>query len=141
MMVHDLYLNALPKSYPKNPKTDKPRFMSKAVWLIGWMKGLAYNALAQFREQLPSEFRNVTIGTILRKFILRPATIQITSEAVVVRFDYFKGQEALFSYCQELNNRKIPIPWLKNRILRFEFEAAHPLRNNPETVKLLLSAA
>lgn len=115
--------------------------MSKAVWLIGWMKGLAYNALAQFREQLPSKFHNVTIGTILRKFILRPATIQITDESVVVRFDYFKGQEALFDYCQEFNNPKIQLPWLKNRILQFSFEAAHPLRNNAETVKLLLSAA
>jgi hypothetical protein len=85
MMVHDLYLNALPKSYPKNPKTEKPRFMSKAVFIIGWMKGLAYNAIAQFREELPNKFQNVTIGTILRKFILRPATIQITVEALLNR--------------------------------------------------------
>jgi hypothetical protein len=38
VMKHDLNLDALPKSYPMNPKAEKVQFRDKHVLLIGWLK-------------------------------------------------------------------------------------------------------
>jgi len=37
----------------------------------------------------------MTVGTIVRKFIDRPATIKTTADEIVVKFDYFKECNAL----------------------------------------------
>lgn len=47
-MVHDLALDALPKSYQSNDKQpDRPRFFSKEVLFVAWVKALVYNPMVQ----------------------------------------------------------------------------------------------
>ena len=88
-MKHDLKLDALPKSYPMNPKAEKVQFRSKHVMLIGWIKAQAFNIINDFKESLDKKYHRMSSGTIVRKFINRPTTIIKTADEIVVKFDYF----------------------------------------------------
>ncbi|MCW3130320.1 MAG: hypothetical protein N2V75_09530 [Methanophagales archaeon] len=87
-MTHDLNLDALPKSYPLDPKTEKVQFRDKHVMLVGWIKALAFNIINDFKESLDKKYHRMTAGTIVRKFLDRPATIKTTADEIVVKFDY-----------------------------------------------------
>ena len=45
VLTHDLNLDALPKSYPLNPRAEKVQFRDKHVMLVGWVKALAFNII------------------------------------------------------------------------------------------------
>jgi hypothetical protein len=64
----------------------------------------------------------MTAGTIVRKFLERPATIKTTADEIVVKFDYFREQDALKDYCEKINQSNQEISWFKDKVLRFEFE-------------------
>jgi len=124
VMKHDLGLDALPKSYPLNPKVEKVQFRDKHVLLIGWLKALAFNIINDFKESLDKKYHKMTAGTIVRKFINRPATIETTADNIVVKFDYFRECKALKEYCDTINQSNLEISWFKDKVLRFEFETA-----------------
>ncbi|RCV66109.1 hypothetical protein C5S53_00450, partial [Methanophagales archaeon] len=119
---HDLNLDALPKSYPMDPKAEKVQFRDKHVLLIGWLKALAFNIINDFKESLDKKYHKMTTGTIVRKFINRPATIETTADKIVVNFDYFRECKALKEYCEKINQSNLEISWFKDKVLRFEFE-------------------
>ena len=123
MLKHTLNVDILPKSYPLNPTTKKVQFKDKSVMLIGWIKAIAYNVISDFKESLDEMYHKMSIGTIVRKFINRPATIKTTADEIVVMFDYFKEQGALMDYCETVNHDRLEISWLENKVLRFEFES------------------
>ena len=123
VMVHDLKLDALPKSYPQNSKAEKVQFRSKHVMLIGWIKALAFNIINDFKEGLDKKYHRMTAGTIARKFLARPATIKTSADEIVVKFDYFREQDALTEYCEKINQLNVEISWFKDKVLRFEFES------------------
>ncbi|MDI6811887.1 MAG: hypothetical protein QMD80_09555, partial [archaeon] len=89
VLTHDLSLDALPKSYPLDPKAEKVQFRDKHLMLVGWIKALAFNIINDFKESLDMKYHKMTTGTIVRKFIDRPATIKTTADEIVVKFDYF----------------------------------------------------
>ena len=122
VMKHDLNLDAPRKSYPMNPKAEKVQFRDKHVLLIGWLKALAFNIINDFKESLDKKYHKMTTGTIVRKFINRPATIETTADNIVVKFDYFRECKALKEYCAKINQSNLEISWFKDKILRFEFE-------------------
>jgi hypothetical protein len=122
VMTHDLSLDALPKSYPLNPKVEKVQFRDTHVMLVGWIKALAFNIINDFKESLDEKYHRMTAGTIVRKFLERPATIKTTADEIVVKFDYFREQDALKHYCEKINQSNQEIPWFKDKVLRFEFE-------------------
>jgi len=37
--------------------------------------------------------------------------------------DYFRECNALKEYCDKINRSNLEIPWLKDKVLRFEFES------------------
>ncbi|MCW3133160.1 MAG: hypothetical protein N2V78_02380 [Methanophagales archaeon] len=123
VLTHDLKLDALPKSYPLNPKVEKVQFRDKHAMLVGWVKALAFNILGEFKESLDKKYHKMTAGTIVRKFLDRPATITTTADEIVVKFDYFRECNALKEYCDKINQSNLEIPWLKDKVLRFEFES------------------
>jgi len=123
VLKHDLNLDALPKSYPLDPKAEKVQFRDKSVILIGWIKALAFNIIGDFKESLDVKYHKMTAGTIVRKFIHRSATINTTADEIVVKFDYFREQDALRAYCEMVNREKMEISWFGDKILRFEFES------------------
>jgi transposase len=123
VMKHDLSLDALPKSYPLNPKVEKVQFRDKHVMLVGWIKALAFNILGEFKESVDKKYHKMTAGTIVRKFLDRPATIKTTADEIVVKFDYFRECNALKEYCDKINQSNLEISWFKDKVLRFEFES------------------
>ncbi len=123
VMTHDLNLDALPKSYPLNPKVEKVQFRDKHLMLVGWIKALAFNIISDFKECLDRKYHSMTAGTIVRKFLNRPATIKTTADAIIVKFDYFRECDALKEYCDKINQSNLEISWFKDKVLRFEFES------------------
>jgi len=123
VMKHDLSLDALPKSYPLNPRVEKVQFRDKHVMLVGWIKALAFNIIGEFKESLDKKYHKMTAGTIVRKFLDRPATITTTADEIVVKFDYFRECNALKEYCDKINQSNLEISWFKDKVLRFEFES------------------
>ena len=122
-MTHDLDLDALPKSYPLDPKAEKVQFRDKQLMLVGWIKALAFNIISDFKESLDEKYHKMTAGTIVRKFLNRPATIKTTADEIVVKFDYFRECNALKEYCDKINQSNLEISWFKDKVLRFEFES------------------
>ncbi len=124
VMKHDLSLDALPKSYPLNPRVEKVQFRDKHLTLVGWIKALTFNTISDFKDCLDEKYHRMTAGTIVRKFLNRPATIKTTADEIVVKFDYFRECNALKEYCDKINQSNLEISWFKDKILRFEFESA-----------------
>ncbi|MFZ2070420.1 MAG: hypothetical protein WAV32_02210 [Halobacteriota archaeon] len=58
VMTHDLSLNALPKSYPLNPKVEKVQFRDKHLTLVGWIKALAFNINGAPPRYLTISYKN-----------------------------------------------------------------------------------
>lgn len=141
VMVHDLHLDAMPKSYSVDPKDlEKPNFLQKRLFLIAWLKAVSFNVVGQFKGELPGIYSRMQVGTIVRKFLARPAVLRITSDELWVILDSFKEQDILRVYCQNLNQRNLRIPWLGNRLLRIEF-ANKSLFTKPKEIRNLLSVA
>lgn len=123
VMVHDLNLDALPKSYSTASNTKdgkKANFLSKRIKLMGWIKAYAFNIMQDFKKELPKKYHKMTAGTIMMKFLRKNAIIHLSQEQIVVHFDYFKEQEALKKYIQQCNQQEIKIPWLNDRKLLFK---------------------
>ncbi len=102
-MKHILSRDALPKSYPLNPRVEKVQFHYKHLTLVGWIKALAFNTINDFKDCLDEKYHRMTAGTIVRKFLYRPATIKTTADEIVAKFDYFSECNALKEYCDKIN--------------------------------------
>lgn len=102
---------------------EKVQFRDKPATLVGWINALAFNILGEFKECLDEKYHRMTGGTIVRKFLDRPATIKTTADEIVVKFDYFKECNALKPYCDKINQSNLKISWFKDKVLRFEFES------------------
>lgn len=62
----------------------------------------------------------MTVLTAARKFFCRPGMLLIHEGCLVVRLDPFPDCAALSTYLASVNERRLPIPWLKGLILRIE---------------------
>jgi hypothetical protein len=133
----DLNLDILPKSYSLNPK-DKlnPNFLGIRVKLVAWLKAVIYNIIVDFKNQLPKEYHNKAIRTIIRKFILRPADIYLKNDTIEIILHHFKEINDLKEYCEKINSKEIRIPWLKNRKLKIALQY-QPEKDHKEIRKLL----
>ena len=74
-----------------------------------WVKALAFNIIGEFKECLDEKYHKMTAGTIVRKFLDRPATITTTADEIVVKFDYFRECNALKEYCAKINQSNLEI--------------------------------
>ena len=126
-LIHALGLDALPKGYRKT-KPDKhladpeqvTELETKDIFLVSWLRFLAYNRVTQFLAHLPEAYQRMTVLTAARKFLCRPGVLLIHEGCLVVRLDPFPDSAALSDYLAWVNQRCLPIPWLKGLILRIE---------------------
>ena len=126
-VIHALGFDALPKGYRKT-QPDKhladpeqgTELDSKDIFLVSWLRFLAYNRVTQFLVHLPDAYKRITVLTAARKFLCRPGVLLIDQDCLVVRLDPFPDSAALSDYLAWVNERRLPIPWLKNLILRIE---------------------
>ena len=66
-------------------------------------------------------------GSLLRKFIRRPATLYLVDKELRVVFDPFPGQEVLQPLLDRLNSQRAALPWLNNLVVQFRITQEEPL--------------
>lgn len=116
VLVHDLALHALPKDYQRR-KDGSVEMDSTQVKLIAWLKGRAFNLMRDFGQALGGGWAMATVGTLVRKFIVRPATLYLADGRLQVVLDPFPGQMALQPLLKKINQQQIVIPQLEGLIL------------------------
>lgn len=118
VQVHDEFLNAVPCGYDKeSPNPQRPRWQRGPLQMLGWLAALLYNALADLRLSLPEPWCRAQVGTLRRLLVNRPGQLYVTATAVIVYFEPFRGQELAVPLIDAVNERRVRVPWLGNRLL------------------------
>jgi hypothetical protein len=134
---HDLCLDILPPGYTLTTTRDEDGRLQRQVeydttsfFLSAWLRCLVFNLMTLFGQALGGECANMWAGTLLRKFIRRPATLYLVGKELHVVFDPFPDQEALRPLLEELNAKRVALPWLNGLVVQFSIaqdEPLHPL--------------
>jgi len=134
---HDLCLDILPPGYTLTSQRDKHGQLQRQVeydtttfFLSAWLRCLVFNLMSLFARAVGGEYAKMWAGTLLRKFIRRPATLYLVGKELHVIFDPFPGQEALRPLLDSLNAKRVALPWLNGLIVQFsiaQHEPLHPL--------------
>jgi len=134
---HDLYLDILPPGYILKTRRDdqgqlhrEVEFDQTAFFLSAWLRCLVFNLMSRFAQAMGGEYTKMWAGTLLRKFIRRPATLFLVGKELHVVFDPFPGQDELQPLLDELNAKRTALLWLNNLVVQFgiaQDEPLHPL--------------
>jgi len=134
---HDLYLDVLPPGYILKTRRDDQgqlhreiEFDQTAFFLSAWLRCLVFNLMSRFAQALGGEYAKMWAGTLLRKFIRRPATLYLVGKELHVVFDPFPGQDELQPLLDKLNAKRTALPWLNGLVVQFSIaqdEPIHPL--------------
>jgi hypothetical protein len=143
---HDLDLDILPPGYVLSTHRDEQgqlvrevKYDDTAFFLSGWLRCLVFNLLTYFAQALGGQYTTMWAGTLLRKFIRRPATLYLVGKELHIVFDPFPGQDELQPLLEKLNAQRTALPWLNNLVVQFRIaqdEPLHPLAE-PEKRKRL----
>ena len=130
--VHALVGHSLPKAYQmfrvpneqgqkrKTIATAETAHSRQAVHLVAWIKFLTFNLIKDFGAALGKEYARLQVATLVRRYIMRPGRLYLHAGYLIVQLDPFRGNVALDSFIQQLNERRLPIPWLGGLVLRVE---------------------
>lgn len=134
---HDLCLDILPPGYTLTSQRDgegqlqrQVEYDTTAFFLSAWLRCLGFNLMSLFAQELEGEYARMWAGTLLRKFIRRPATLYLVGNELHVVFDPFPDQEALRPLLDRLNAKRVALPWLNGLVVQFSIaqdEPLHPL--------------
>jgi hypothetical protein len=134
---HDLCLDILPPGYILRTQRDDQgqlqrdiEFDQTAFSLSAWLHCLVFNLMTRFAQAMGGEYTKMWAGTLLRKFIRRPATLYLVGKDLHVVFDPFPGQDELQPLLDKLNAKRTALPWLNNLVVQFSIaqdEPIHPL--------------
>jgi len=134
---HDLCLDILPPGYTLTTTRDENGCLQRQVeydttsfFLSAWLRCLVFSLMTLFGQALGGECAKMWAGTLLRKFIRRPATLYLVGKELHVVFDPFPDQEALRPLLEELNAKRVALPWLNGLVVQFSItqdEPLHPL--------------
>jgi hypothetical protein len=135
---HDLAFDILPPGYTLTTTRDEDGHLQRQVefdptsfFLSAWLRCLVFNLMTRFGQALEGECAKMWAGTLLRKFIRRPATLYLVGKELHVVFDPFPDQEKLRPLLEELNAKRMAIPWLNELVIQFSIagdEPVHPLK-------------
>ena len=147
-LIHALGFDALPKGYYKRfpgkklADPDQETILdTKDIFLVTWLRMLAYNRVVEFLSHLPDKYHRLTVLTAARKFIRRPGVLLIENDRLIVRLDPFPQSSALADYLAWVNQRQPSIPWLSGLVLRIEIAHQPAARTIPPAEwRKLLSA-
>lgn len=143
---HDLCLDILPPGYVLKTRRDEQGQLVREVgdddtafFLSAWLRCLVFNLMTSFAQAMGGEYTKMWAGTLLRKFIRRPATLYLVGKELHVVFEPFPGQDELQPLLDKLNAKRTALPWLNGLVVQFriaEEEPLHPL-TEPEKRKRL----
>jgi len=139
---HDLCLDIVPPGYRLTSRRDENgqlqrevEYDSTAFFLSSWLRCLVFNLMSLFAKRLGGEYAKKWAGTLLRKFIRRPATLYLIGNELHVVFDPFQDQDDLRPLLDELNAKRVQLPWLNGLVVQFSIEEDEPLHPLAEPEK------
>jgi hypothetical protein len=139
---HDLCLDILPPGYTLTSQRDEHGQLQRQVeydtttfFLSAWLRCLVFNLMSLFARAVGGEYAKMWTGTLLRKFIRRPATLYLVGKELHVIFDPFPDQEALRPLLDSLNAKRVALPWLNGLIVQFSITQDGPLHPLAEPEK------
>jgi len=130
--IHALAGHSLPKAYEmfRTANADGEKRLTVAtaetprsqqeVHFVAWLKFLTFNLIKDFGAALGQAFAPLQVATLVRRFILRPGRLYLQAGHLIVQLEPFRGQDGLLPFIQQVNARRLAIPWLANLILRIE---------------------
>jgi len=143
---HDLCLDIVPPGYVLTTRRDDQGQLQREVeydhaafFLAAWLRCLVFNLLSRFAQDLGGEYIKMWAGTLLRKFIRRPATLYLVGNELQVVFDPFPGHEELQPVLDRLNAQRTALPWLNDLVVQFRIaqeEPIHPLLDSAKRKRL-----
>jgi len=143
---HDLCLDILPPGYTLTSQRDEEgqlqrqvEYDTTAFFLSAWLRCLVFNLMSLFAQELEGEYARMWAGTLLRKFIRRPASLYLVGNELHVVFDPFPDQEALRPLLDRLNAKRVALPWLNSLVVQFSIaqdEPLHPLTESEKRQRL-----
>ncbi len=121
---YDLHLDILPPGYvPKTWRDDQGRLQREvkyddtAFFFLAWLRCLVFNLMTRFAQTMGGEYAKIWAGTLLRKFIRRPATLYLVGKELHLVFDPFLDQDELQPQPDKLNAKRTALPWLNNLVV------------------------
>lgn len=145
---HYLAGKCLPKPYhlvrEPNLHGEKRRTIATAcspetmsgLQVVAWLRHWTFNLLKDFGTALGAPYATMRVGTLVRKFIVRPGFLHLRADELWVTLMPFDQQAALSAWLQQLNQQRLPIPWLNGLILQIEIAPAPVgLAANPGAIK------
>ena len=131
---HDLDSDILPTGYVLKTTRDEQgelqrevEFDNTAFFLSAWLHCLVFNLMTLFAQAMGGEYIHLWAGTLLRKFIRRPATLYLIGKELHVVFDPFPGQDELQPLLDKLNDKRVALPWLNNLIVQLSIAHDKPV--------------
>jgi hypothetical protein len=131
---HDLDSDILPVGYVLKTTRDEHgelqrevKFDNTAFFLSAWLHCLVFNLMTLFAQAMGGEYTQLWAGTLLRKFIRRPATLYVIGKELHVVFDPFPGQDELQPLLDKLNDKRVALPWLNHLIVQLSFAHDKPV--------------
>ena len=131
---HDLCLDILPPGYVLTTRRDEQGQLVREVedddtafFLSAWLRCLVFNLMTCFAQAMGGKHSRMWAGTLLRKFIRRPATLYLVGKELHVVFDPFPGQDELQPLLDKLNAKRTALPWLNNLVVQFRISQDEPL--------------
>jgi hypothetical protein len=130
--VHALVGHSLPKAYQlfRLPNaqgqkrctvaTAENSHSQRAVHLVAWIKFCTFNLIKDFGAALGEDQAKWQVATLVRRYVARPGRLYLHNGHLIVQLDPFRGDAALKPFIQQLNQRRLPIPWLGGLILQVE---------------------
>ena len=139
---HDLCLDILPPGYVLKTRRDEQGQLVREVedddtafFLSAWLRCLVFNLMTCFAQAMGGEYTKMWAGTLLRKFIRRPATLYLVGKELHVVFDPFPDQGELQPLLDKLNAKRTALPWLNNLVVQFRIAQEEPLHPLTESEK------
>jgi len=131
---HDLDSDILPTGYVLKTTRDEQgelqrevKFDNTAFFLSAWLHCLVFNLMTLLAQAMGGEYIHLWAGTLLRKFIRRPATLYLIGKELHVVFDPFPGQDELQPLLDKLNDKRVALPWLNNLIVQLSLAHDKPV--------------
>ena len=131
---HDLDSDILPTGYVLKTTRDERgelrrevEFDNTAFFLSAWLHCLVFNLMTLFAQALGGDYTQLWAGTLLRKFIRRPATLYLIGKELHVVFDPFPGQDELQPLLDKLNDKRVALPWLNHLIVQLSIAHDKPV--------------
>jgi len=122
---HDLQSDLLPTGYVLTTTRDEQgtlhrevEFDNTAFFLSAWLHCLVFNLMTRFAQAMGQAYTHLGAGTLLRKFIRRPATLYLIGKELHVVFDPFPGQDELQPLLEKLNAKRVALSWLNNLVVQ-----------------------